>query len=178
MVLMLSLLLLTVPQSQPENSAAAGAFAVLQKNCAGCHGDTGFAKTYLLLDRSAMVKAGKIAPGNASESRLYKRITGAVEPLMPEGGTKLTDADIATIKRWIDEGVVMCALATTATAMHATAYMPSIRTSMPLDDSRIGGRAPCESVLVVSSTRATSAADAGRSPGSLARHCAIIDARG
>src|SRR5688572_30781972 len=104
MVLMLSLLLLTVPQSQPENSAAAGAFAVLQKNCAGCHGDTGFAKTYLLLDRSAMVKAGKIAPGNASESMLYKRITGAVEPLMPEGGTKLPDADIATIKRWIDEG--------------------------------------------------------------------------
>ena len=113
MVLMLSLLFLIVPQSQPTPRAqpaqpaasiATDAFAVLHKNCAGCHGDTGFAKTYLLLDRSAMVKAGKITPGNGAESMLYKRITGAIEPLMPEGGTKLADADIATIKRWIDDG--------------------------------------------------------------------------
>jgi hypothetical protein len=104
MVFMLSLLLMATPQVQPEPSSASAAFAVLQKNCATCHGDTGFAKTYLLLDRSAMIKAGKIAPGNAAESVLYKRLTGAVEPLMPSGGPKLPDSDIALIKRWIDDG--------------------------------------------------------------------------
>src|SRR5512134_1377992 len=98
MVLTLSLLLMAVPQAQPAPSSAAAAFAVLQKNCAGCHGDTGFAKNYLLLDRSAMVKAGKIAPGSAEESILYKRVTGAVEPLMPDGGPKLPDGDIAILK--------------------------------------------------------------------------------
>lgn len=105
MVLTLSLLLMTaVPQVQPEASSASAAFAVLQKNCAGCHGDTGFAKSYMLLDRAAMIKAGKVAPGNAAESLLYKRITGAVEPVMPSGSAKLPETDIATIKRWIDEG--------------------------------------------------------------------------
>ena len=86
MVLTLALLLAAVPQVQPEVSSAAAAFVVFQKNCAGCHGDTGFAKGYLLLDRSAMVKAGKVTPGSAAESILYKRINGAVEPIMPDGG--------------------------------------------------------------------------------------------
>ncbi len=104
MVLTLALLLAAVPQVQPEVSSAAAAFVVFQKNCAGCHGDTGFAKGYLLLDRSAMVKAGKVTPGNAAESILYKRINGAVEPIMPDGGPKLPESDIAVIRRWIDEG--------------------------------------------------------------------------
>ena len=104
MVLTLALLLATVPQVQPEVSSAAAAFVVFQKNCAGCHGDTGFAKGYLLLDRSAMVKAGKVTPGNAAESILYKRISGAVEPIMPDGGPKLPESDIDVIRQWIDDG--------------------------------------------------------------------------
>jgi hypothetical protein len=51
-----------------------------------------------------MLKAGKVTPGNADDSILYKRISGTVAPLMPQGGAKLPDADIATIKRWIDDG--------------------------------------------------------------------------
>jgi mono/diheme cytochrome c family protein len=104
MVLTLSLLLMAVPQVQPAPSSASAAFAVLQKNCGVCHGETGFAKSYMLLDRSAMVKAGKVTPGKAEESILFKRVTGAVEPLMPDGGPKLPDADIAILKRWIDDG--------------------------------------------------------------------------
>ena len=104
MVFMLSLLLMTTPQVQPEPSSASAAFAVLQRNCARCHGDTGFAKSYLLLDRAAMIKAGKVVEGNAAESILYRRITGVSEPLMPSGGPKLPDSDIAIIKRWIEDG--------------------------------------------------------------------------
>src|SRR5262245_5141970 len=104
MVLTLALLLVTVPQVQSEVSSAPAAFAVFQKNFAGCHGDTGLAKAYLLLDGTTMVKAGRVLPGNASESILYKRISGAAEPLMPDGGPKLPESDIAIIKRWIDEG--------------------------------------------------------------------------
>ena len=104
MAFLLSLLLLAFPQARPEASSAEAAFSVLQKNCVSCHGDTGFARSYMLLDHAAMVKAGKIVPGRAEESILYKRIAGTVEPLMPQGGTKLRDGDIAIIKRWIDEG--------------------------------------------------------------------------
>ncbi len=104
MILTLSLVLGLMPQVTPEPSPAAAALAVFQKNCASCHGDTGLAKSYLLLDRSAMVKAGKVAPGNAAESILYKRVTGAAGALMPQGGPKLPEGDIAILKRWIDEG--------------------------------------------------------------------------
>jgi mono/diheme cytochrome c family protein len=104
MVVLLSLLLMAAPQAQPEVSSADAAFAVFQKKCVSCHGDTGFARGSMVLDRAAMVKSGKIAPGHAEESILYKRITGTIEPIMPQGGSKLPDADIATIKRWIDDG--------------------------------------------------------------------------
>ncbi len=104
MVLMLSLLLAAMPQTPTGNSSADAAFAVLQKDCARCHGDTGSAKNYMLLDRAAMVKAEKVLPGNAADSILYKRITGAAQPLMPAGGTKLRDEEIAVIRRWIDDG--------------------------------------------------------------------------
>jgi hypothetical protein len=104
MVLTLALLLVAVPQVQPEASSATAAFAVFQKNCGGCHGDTGFAKSSMLLNRAAMVRTGKVTPGSAETSVLYNVITGATEPRMPAGGVKLPDSDIAIIKRWIDDG--------------------------------------------------------------------------
>jgi cytochrome c553 len=104
MVLTLALLFMTVPQVQPEASSTAAAFAVFQKNCVGCHGDTGFAKSSMLLNRAAMVRGGKVQPGSAETSILYKVITGATEPRMPAGAPKLPDSDIAIIKTWIDDG--------------------------------------------------------------------------
>lgn len=104
MVLTLALLLMSVPQVQPEASSAAAAFAVFQKNCIGCHGDTGFARNSMILDRAAMVRSGKVKPGSGEASILYKVISGAMEPSMPDGGPKLPDRDIATIKKWIDDG--------------------------------------------------------------------------
>jgi hypothetical protein len=58
----------------------------------------------MLLERAAMVRTGKVKPGSAEASILYKVISGEMEPRMPVGGVKLPDSDIATIKKWIDEG--------------------------------------------------------------------------
>src|SRR5262245_15687923 len=102
MVVVLSLVLMA--QIQPNASSATAAFSVFQKNCASCHGDTGFARSYMLLDRAAMVRAGTITPGYSEDSILYKRVTGAIGPLMPQGASRLSDGDLAAIKRWIDEG--------------------------------------------------------------------------
>src|SRR5678815_1802031 len=104
MAFLLSLLLLATPQARPEASSASAAFSIFEKNCTRCHGDTGFAKSYLLVDREAMVRTGKIVPGQAEDSILYKRISGALEPIMPQGGSKMSDSDIAAIKRWIEDG--------------------------------------------------------------------------
>jgi mono/diheme cytochrome c family protein len=89
---------------QADPSVAARAFEVLQKRCSSCHGDTGSARTYMLLDHAAMIKTGKVVPGKPEESPLFQRITGSIEPVMPAAGPKLADSDIALIKQWIADG--------------------------------------------------------------------------
>jgi hypothetical protein len=60
-----------------------------------------------LRSRDAALKGGQhgpaIVPGNAAASRLYQHLTGQAQPQMPMGG-RLTDAEIAVIKAWIDNG--------------------------------------------------------------------------
>src|SRR5262245_35294927 len=74
---------------QADPSTASRAFEILQKRCASCHGDTGSARTYMLLDHAAMIKTGKILPGRPDESPLVQRINGSIEPIMPAVGPKL-----------------------------------------------------------------------------------------
>jgi len=45
-----------------------------------------------------------IRPGNSARSILIHRLTGAVEPQMPKDKDPLTPAEIALIRRWIDQG--------------------------------------------------------------------------
>jgi hypothetical protein len=60
-----------------------------------------------LRSRDAALKGGghgpALVPGDAAGSRLYRHITGQEKPQMPMGG-RLTDAEIAIIKNWIDSG--------------------------------------------------------------------------
>src|SRR5262249_57009576 len=44
-----------------------------------------------------------MVPGNADESRLYRRVAGLERPAMPMD-SKLTSEQISAIKTWIDEG--------------------------------------------------------------------------
>jgi len=92
------------PASQPISSTAEAAAAVLEKNCASCHGPSGQARSYMLLDPQAMIRTGKVTPGRAEDSILYKRLTGVITPIMPAGGARLSEGDIAIVKRWIDDG--------------------------------------------------------------------------
>jgi mono/diheme cytochrome c family protein len=83
---------------------------ILSNNCFACHGpDEQQRKAKLRLDTKdgAFAKTGVIVAKDAANSRLYKRIIhkdeNAVMP-PPATGHKLTEAQIALIKRWIDEG--------------------------------------------------------------------------
>ena len=57
--------------------------------------------------REGALKGGQngvvIVPGDATNSRLYRRVTGQEEPQMPMGG-QLSDEEVAAIKNWIDSG--------------------------------------------------------------------------
>ena len=47
---------------------------------------------------------GTVRPGKSADSLLMLRITGETQPSMPLVGTPLSDAEIALIRAWIDQG--------------------------------------------------------------------------
>ncbi len=83
---------------------------ILSDNCFACHGpDENQRKAKLRFDtkEGAFARPGVIAPGDASKSRLYQRISSKdQDSVMPplSSGHKLTEKQIETIKRWIDGG--------------------------------------------------------------------------
>jgi hypothetical protein len=93
---------------------------LLEANCLSCHGDKLRLARLDLRTRDSMLAGGShgsaIVPGNAEESRLYRRITGAELPAMPMEGDRLTAAQIAAVKTWIDQGAVWDTTAMTASA--------------------------------------------------------------
>ncbi|MCA9176773.1 MAG: DUF1549 domain-containing protein, partial [Planctomycetales bacterium] len=89
---------------------------LLAEKCFICHGlDAAKRETSLRLDTKeglfAELESGDgvaIMPGNADKSVVYRRLVheDAEQRMPPAEGKPLTDAEIATIKRWIDEGAV------------------------------------------------------------------------
>ena len=80
---------------------------ILTAKCMKCHAEAPMMANLDLRSRESALKGGQHGPaivaGNAAASRLYQHLTGQQQPQMPLGG-KLTDAEIATVKNWIDSG--------------------------------------------------------------------------
>ncbi len=85
---------------------------IFQANCFRCHAGMNRRGGLSMSTRAGMMKGGKDGPvivsGDPASSRLVKGIRREppVKP-MPPKGSKLSDADIATIERWIRAGAVM-----------------------------------------------------------------------
>src|SRR6266851_5155443 len=82
---------------------------ILRSSCYGCHSGAQ-PKSQLHLDvKLAAMRGGiggaVIVPGSSEKSRLIQRVEGrGGEPRMPFNGTPLAPEQVATLKRWIDEG--------------------------------------------------------------------------
>lgn len=83
---------------------------ILNQNCLSCHGGVkAQSDLSFLFEEDAFKKAksgeAAIKKGNAAGSELYKRITSEDPDLiMPAESHPLTDQEIYTIKKWIDQG--------------------------------------------------------------------------
>ena len=81
---------------------------ILEQNCLNCHGQSMQSSRLDLSTREGALRGGTrwpaIVPGRADDSYLYRLAAGLDKPAMPLGGNKLTDAQIAAIKNWIDQG--------------------------------------------------------------------------
>ena len=85
---------------------------LLARKCFACHGPA-LQKSHLRLDRRAdALKGGEsgipaIAPGKSSASLIIRYVSGTDAKLvMPPAGPRLTAAEIAMLKEWIDAGAV------------------------------------------------------------------------
>jgi hypothetical protein len=83
---------------------------ILSDNCFACHGpDENQRKAKLRFDtkEGSFAKPGVITPGDASKSKLYQRVSSKDQDVVmppPSSEHKLTEKQIETIRRWIDEG--------------------------------------------------------------------------
>lgn len=93
-----------VHAGQDPARLAVAAQAALRKNCARCHaggqaeGGFGF-----VLDAGQLVERKKVVPGDAAQSRLFKKVQGGEMPPEDEKPRPTPD-EIATLKAWIDAG--------------------------------------------------------------------------
>ncbi len=111
---------------------------VLAKHCVSCHGPK-LARVSLRLDSATAVHTGGengavIVPGKSGESLLVKMVehTAGVKA-MPPKGPKLSASEVATLRRWIDEGAKIPAsekLVTRPGASH-WAFQPVRRPTLP-----------------------------------------------
>lgn len=91
---------------------------VFEKRCHACHGPAVQSSGLRLDGPEAVTKGGYsgpvVTPGNPEQSRLYKLIAGLDPKLaMPPAGPRLTPAQIAAVKEWIDSGAAWTAAART-----------------------------------------------------------------
>ena len=86
---------------------AADADAILEKNCRVCHGAAMQQSGLDLRTREKILQGGErgagVVPHNLRGSWIWRLVSHAVKPEMPPG-SKLPDADLETLRKWIEAG--------------------------------------------------------------------------
>jgi cytochrome c len=88
---------------------------IFQANCYRCHGGMNHRGSLNIQTRAGMLKGGHdgmvLVPGDPAKSllvRLIRHEGPANDPMpMPPKQPKLSDADIATVERWVKAGAIM-----------------------------------------------------------------------
>ena len=81
---------------------------IMERSCWNCHGEAAQLSDLDLSSREGALEGGAkgpaIVPGRAEDSRLFRMVAGLDQPSMPMSGDLLTDAELAAVRTWIDEG--------------------------------------------------------------------------
>src|SRR5688572_30570941 len=81
---------------------------IFDKRCRSCHND-GLKFSGLSLDSAERLQQGGlrgavVKPGAPDASRLYRRVTGVEKPRMPMDADPLSEAEVAILRQWIENG--------------------------------------------------------------------------
>jgi mono/diheme cytochrome c family protein len=111
----LALLPMVAAAEEPAASADVSYFKQVlpifrAKNCTGCHQPAKRGGDYVMTDFATLLKGGEsgtaaVVAGKPTESELLAQITPKDgKAAMPKDGTPVTDAELALIKKWIEQG--------------------------------------------------------------------------
>jgi mono/diheme cytochrome c family protein len=136
-------------RSAPKVDFAKDVQPIFQKSCLMCHGPNQQMGN-LRLDAKQSVLAKVVVPGNSPGSPLYQRLAGIGDAArMPMGG-RLADAQIATIKAWIEQGASWpegIGEKVVATKTH-WAFIPPKRPGVPAVKNKAWPRNPIDSFIL------------------------------
>jgi serine/threonine-protein kinase len=85
---------------------AANTITVLEANCAKCHGadSAALGSINYITNLDALIKNGKVVPGDPNNSPIWRRLTSTDAPMPPPSEmTRPSDDDVSTIERWIGQ---------------------------------------------------------------------------
>lgn len=81
---------------------------MFKTSCANCHSDSNRKGDLSLATFASTMEGGEsgavIVAGDPDGSLLFRMVTKQEEPYMPRKGDPLTDAQIATLRSWIQNG--------------------------------------------------------------------------
>lgn len=104
------MLLVASPTAAAEVDFAHDVVPVLRQHCGQCHTGAAQKGGLSLNTRASLLAGGESGPvvvvGQSGGSELLARVTASDEALrMPPDGPRVPDAQVALLKRWIDEGL-------------------------------------------------------------------------
>ena len=125
---------------------------VLNASCVPCHHGAKGSGRLVLDSAQALALGGKsgavIAPGNASGSLLYQRISSDDKAVrMPLGGTALPAETVELIRTWIASGAPGLPVVAAHTARH-WAYVAPVRSAVPAAGNQSFVRNPIDAFIL------------------------------
>lgn len=79
---------------------------ILKAKCAKCHTNGSYKGSLSFDTRADLLKKKAAVPGKSAESEMIRRVLSKdPETRMPPDGPALTEKEVATLRRWIDDGL-------------------------------------------------------------------------
>ena len=142
-------LLLATTLSAAQVDFAHEVVPILRKHCAECHTGDKRKGSLSMNTRASLLEGGEngvvLVPGQAPKSKLIEVILSADPDVrMPPKGERLTSAEVATLRSWVEQGAVW----TEGFAFKKPAYEPPLRPRQPvLPEAKAGRTHPIDRVL-------------------------------
>ena len=106
---LLSIFLMGVGQAAEKVDYVQDVVPILRSHCVACHAADDAEGGLVMESHAALMRGGvsglAVTPGEANSSRMLLRINGKAGPRMPpEGEVPLTELQIATLAKWVEQG--------------------------------------------------------------------------